>query len=113
MYYTMENFIDYCEEYQVAEEGKISPSQYKAMRKLQTNTFALHRQLSMQKKLCEKKYRAAKNDGSKDQFIAFLEKNKAGIQRKINGTEIKDKKTLHEYIALYDNYLKKAQSLPD
>ena len=113
MYYNVENFINYCDDYQIAEEGKMSSSQYKSMRKMQTNSVALRSQLSQQKKLCEKKYQAAKNDGSKSQFIAFLEKNKAATQRKINGTEISNKDALQKFITLYDDYLRKAQSLPE
>ena len=113
MYHGMEEFIDYCNDMMIAEEAKLSPMKYKLMRKMQTNSISLRNQLSKQKKLCEKKYQAAKNDGSKHQFIAFLEKNKAATQRKINGIEISNKDALQKFIDLYDDYLRKAQSLPE
>ena len=105
----IENFINFCDDMMIVEEGM----DYKTMRKLQTNTIALNNQLLMQKSICKKEYKKAKNEGSKDIFISSLEKKKEGIQRKINGTEVKNKKVLQKFIALYDEYIRKAESLPE
>lgn len=106
MYYTSESFIKFYDD-MIVEES----TQYKIMRKAQTNIVVLNNQLLMQKKMCKKEFEKVKADGNKEAFISSLEKKKTGIQRKINGTEISHKKTLQKFITLYDEYIRKAQSI--
>ena len=50
------------------------------------------------------------DDDEKKEFIEWLKKSKAGIQRKINGKEIKNKNALQKFINLYDSYLNRLGS---
>lgn len=93
------------EEINIADEAKMS---YKIMRKAQTNTLALYNQLSLQKKLCSDKYNQCKGKPEMEKiFRGWLNKQKAAVQRKINGQEIKNKNALQKFISLYESYLNK------
>ena len=81
------------------------------MRKMQTNKLALAKQLSDHKRLCQKKYTECHGQTDLEEtFRNWLNKQKAAIQRKINGKEIKNKKDLQKFIDLYDSYLSKLGS---
>ena len=99
--------LTFLEEINIADEASMS---YRMMRKAQTNTVALNYQLHQQKKLCEKKFKESVDDDEKKEFIEWLKRSKAGIQRKINGKEIKNKNALQKFINLYDSYLNRLGS---
>ena len=106
MYYTMESFINFCDDMQIVEEANFG---YRFMRKSQTNTIALRDQLYKQKKEISKKFGSIRREDDCDELTELLNKRKGGIQRKINGKEISDKKTLQIFIDLYDEYLTKTK----
>lgn len=105
--YSLESFINFCDDMMISEEASLN---YKVMRAVQTNSFALKMQYNEQKKICEEKFKDAKSTGDMEEFISWLNKMKNRMQKKINGKEIKNKKSLHKFIELYDSYTKKAQS---
>ena len=97
------------EEIDIADEAALS---YRIMRKAQTNSLALAHQLSEQKKTCSNKYNECKGHSDMEaSFKNWLLKQKAAVQRKINGKEIKNKKALQKFITLYDSYLNKLGSV--
>lgn len=113
----MENinkFIEYCENMEVntdsidvdiANEGMLP---YKTMRKLQTNAIALAYQYSQQKKDIQKRYKEADNQVDElEILLSTIKKRKKGMERKINGNEIKNKKHLQKFIILYDEWISK------
>ena len=104
-------FEDVFDDMDIVEEARkwnaIDKVSYKVTRKLQTNTIALNNQLNQQKKLLAKEYAEASKIGTFDTFYKTVEKRKHLMQQKINGEEIKDKKTLQKFIDLYDSYLNK------
>ena len=102
--YTLESFITFCDDMMIAEE-KLN---YKRMRAAQTSSVGLMVQLTTQRSLCKSKFKEAKANGECELFINWLNTQKERMQRKINGTEIKNKKMLHKFISLYDEYLRKA-----
>ena len=111
----LENFINWCDEMTiVTEEAKkwnaLDRAFYKTSRMIHTSKLSLNNQLNAQKKELKEKYESAKREGTLDAFFTLVEKRKAGIQRKINGNEIKDKHTLQKFITLYDEYLAKNPS---
>lgn len=104
--FAIESFISFCDGMMIAEEASF---EYKVMRKVQTNTIALHKQLYSQKKEISKKFDSIRQEDDCDELIELLNKRKAGIQRKINGKEISDKKTLQKFIDLYNDFLTKTK----
>lgn len=100
----LESFISKCENMMIVEE-KVN---YKRMRAAQTSSAGLMVQLATQRNICKSKFKEAKADGECELFIDWLNKRKEMMQRKINGKEIKNKKMLQKFIALYDEYLRKA-----
>jgi hypothetical protein len=57
-----------------------------------------------QKKLCSQKFNSCNTEEELNHFASWIEKQKASIQRKINGNEIKDKAGLQKFISLYQEY---------
>lgn len=103
--YALESFIDFCDDMMITNEADL---QYKIMRKMQTNSLALHNQLMMQKKDLNKKYKEC--EGAIDELenlIKIIKKRREGIIRKINGNEVKNKKALQKFVDLYDNWIDK------
>lgn len=80
-----------------------------------TNT-GIRMQLISQKKDVQNRINNLHTQRDCDSLIANLNKRKAGIERKINGTEIRDKDTLQKLIQLYENNIRliesKKRSLP-
>ena len=107
----LESFIDNGDDImEIVEEASIG---YKLQRKFQISKLSLKKQFNDQKNDMEAMYSTCKNKSMCDHCIETIEKRKAGIQRKINGTEIKDrnKSVLEQMIYLYDQYLSKFKSL--
>ena len=102
--YTLESFISFCDDMMIAEE-KLN---YNRMRSAQISPAGLMVQLVTQRNICKSKFKEAKAEGECELFIDWLNKRKEMMQRKINGKEIKSKKMLQKFIALYDEYLRKA-----
>lgn len=98
---TLENFISFCDEMEIAEEGM----GYTIMRKAQTSKISLNHQLRTQKSELDKKVQNARTPEEKEVIKNIILKRKASIERKINGKEISDKETLRKFITLYDGYL--------
>ena len=103
----VKDFLNYS--YDVLDEGIATEAdmRYKAMRLMQTNVIALSKQLRDQRNLCEKKLKEANSIDELESFSVWLDKQEAGIQRKINGKEIKNKNALQKFITMYHEYKSK------
>ena len=103
----VKDFLNYS--YDVLDEGIATEAdmRYKAMRLMQTNVIALSKQLHDQRNICEKKLKEANSIDELESFSAWLDKQEAGIQRKINGKEIKNKNALQKCITMYHEYKSK------
>ena len=96
----VKDFLNYA--YEVLDEGIATEAdmRYKAMRLMQTNVIALSKQLHDQRNICEKKLKEANSIDELESFSVWLDQQAAGIQRKINGTEIKNKNALQKFIKM-------------
>lgn len=112
--YNCEAFMDYA--YEMFRPGQkwssFDKMIYQKVRKKQISSSGLSKDLKRQRKICEKKYREAQVDDQKAyEFGQWLEKQKTMMQRKINGTEIKNKQIIKDMIQLYESYQSKLGSL--
>lgn len=103
----VKDFLNYS--YDVLDEGIATEAdmRYKAMRLMQTNVIALSKQWHDQRNLCEKKLKEANSIDELESFSVWLDKQEAGIHRKINGKEIKNKNALQKFITMYHEYKSK------
>ena len=98
----IENFITYCDESMIP---------YKTMRKLQTNTLALRHQYNQQEKDIQKRYKEADNQTDElEALIKILESRKKGMERKLNGNEIKNNTQIQKFIDLYNKWISKIEN---
>lgn len=109
---TLENFISFCDEMQIVEEGKKwtdkDRANYKKLKRVMNSPMGLRNQYAAQKKQCEQRLTTCRSSEDCEAFIVWLHKQQAGIQRKINGVEVKNKKPLEKFMKLYKEYEKKA-----
>lgn len=101
---SIKDYVDYS--YDVLSKNVVTEAStaYRAMRLMQTNAVALASQLHDQKKLCETKLKDANSIDELESFSAWLDRQEARVQRKINGKEIKNKSALQKFINLYHEY---------
>ena len=99
----VKDFLNYS--YDVLDEG--IRRRYCDRSRYETNVIALSKQLHDQRNICEKKLKEANSIDELESFSAWLDKQEAGIQRKINGKEIKNKNALQKFITMYHEYKSK------
>lgn len=117
--YNCEEFMDFCNSMMIAEEGvnnigmkiykktsKLPGLGYKAMRRSSTSVISLKKQIHDAKKDCELKLNQANETNNFYGFDQWLDKQIRGMQRKINGNEIKRKTEIKELQNVYLKYKK-------
>lgn len=87
-----------------------SSLQYKIMRKMQTSNIALKHQMKEQKRYFERRYNACKTRDDYKSLSSWCTKNINSVQKKINGTEIKDKKILNQMKTQLEGFKKQCDS---